>query len=82
MRDLKPCDVDIEMFGQYLQPLANELDVNAYSRAERFLQFEAIGNEPGFRLTLSGPSVRSSFGAADAARVPGVTNAGTATVNP
>lgn len=68
--------------GHYLQPLANELDVNAYSRVERFQQFEAFGNEPGFRLTLSEPYLRSSFGAADAARVLGVTNAGTATVNP
>jgi lipoic acid synthetase len=81
MRDLKAHDVDIVTIGQYLQPLANKLDVNAYSTLERFQQFQDFGNELGFRLTLSGPYVRSSFGAAEAARVLGVTHVSAALVN-
>ncbi len=70
--DLKAHDVDIVTIGQYLQPLARKLDVNLYSSLERFDMFRAYGESLNFMLTLSGPYVRSSFGAAEAARVVGV----------
>jgi lipoic acid synthetase len=73
--DLKAHHVDIVTIGQYLQPLAKKLDVNLYSSMERFDMFRAYGESLNFMLTLSGPYVRSSFGAAEAARVVGVSRA-------
>ena len=58
--------------GQYMQPMKSKMDVDRYARLERYAEFEEYGNALGFRLTLSGPYVRSSFGAAEAARVLGV----------
>jgi hypothetical protein len=71
--DMKAHRVDIVTIGQYLQPLAAKLDVNQYSSLDRFEMFRQYGESLGFLLTLSGPYVRSSFGAAEAARVLGVT---------
>lgn len=76
LRDMRAHDIDIVTVGQYMQPLKDRLDVSAYSSLERFERFEAYGDELGFRLTLSGPYVRSSFGAAQAARVLGVLDDG------
>ena len=72
LRDMHAHRIDIVTIGQYMQPLKDRLDVSAYSSLERFARFEAYGEALGFKLTLSGPYVRSSFGAAEAARVLGV----------
>jgi lipoate synthase len=45
--------------------------VAAYASLERFAHFEAFGKALGFTLTLSGPYVRSSFAAGDAAALLG-----------
>lgn len=71
--DMKAHRIDIVTIGQYLQPLASKLDVNQYSSLDRFEMFRKYGESLGFMLTLSGPYVRSSFGAAAAAQVLGVT---------
>lgn len=72
LRDLRAHHVDIITVGQYMQPLAKKRDVSNYASMERFERFRALGESLGFALTLSGPYVRSSFGAAEAARVLGV----------
>lgn len=72
MRDLRAHHVDIVTIGQYMQPLKTRLDVERFASLERFDRLRELGDELGFPLTLSGPYVRSSFGAAEAARVLGV----------
>lgn len=72
MRDLRAHDVDVLTIGQYMQPLKDRHDVERYASMDRFEQLRRLGDELGFPLTLSGPYVRSSFGAAEAARVLGV----------
>ena len=74
LRDMRRHAVDIVTIGQYMQPLRQKLDVRGYTSMERFTLFEEFGRALGFRLVLSGPYVRSSFGAADAARVLGVSD--------
>lgn len=73
MRDLRSHRVDIMTVGQYMQPLKENLDVLEYADLEAYEHFGRVGDDLGFALTLSGPYVRSSFGAAEAARVLGVT---------
>lgn len=75
MRDMRRHQIDILTIGQYMQPLRKKLDVTQYSSLERFKLFEDFGKALGFPLVLSGPYVRSSFGAAEAARALGVLRA-------
>ncbi|MCB9506139.1 MAG: lipoyl synthase [Myxococcales bacterium] len=75
LRALREARVDVVTIGQYLQPLGKNADVVGYSSLERFDQFAELGAQLGFALTLSAPYVRSSFGAAEAARVLGITSA-------
>lgn len=82
MRDVRAHHVDILTIGQYMQPLARKQDVDRYASLERFAALEAFGDELGFALTLSGPYVRSSFNAAEAARAIGVVRSRTATGEP
>ena len=71
LRDIRNHGVDVMTIGQYMQPLKRKSDVAAYASLERFARFEALGKELGFTLTLSGPYVRSSFAAGDAAALLG-----------
>ncbi len=68
MRDLRAANVDILTLGQYMQPRKRNADVENYASLERFKAFEDAGYQMGFPLVLSGPYVRSSFGAAEAKR--------------
>ena len=72
LRDLRSANVEILTIGQYMQPKHERTGVNRYASLERFKKFETLGNDLGFRLTLSSPYVRSSFGAAKAAQLLGV----------
>lgn len=76
LADMRAAHIDIVTIGQYMQPLGDRLDVQQYAPLERYERFREIGESLGFLLTLSGPYVRSSFGAAEAARVLGVLNDG------
>ncbi len=82
LRDMRAHDVDIITIGQYMQPMGDRLDVLRFSTLERFEHFREVGDALGFTLTLSGPYVRSSFGAAEAARVLGVLKDGKQTTKP
>ena len=66
IKDLRKANVDILTIGQYMQPRKTNADVDAYAGLERFKRFEDEGYALGFPLVLSGPYVRSSFGAAEA----------------
>lgn len=71
LRDIRAHGVDVMTIGQYMQPLKRKSGVTAYATLERFARFEALGKDLGFTLTLSGPYVRSSFAAGDAAALLG-----------
>lgn len=75
LRDMLRHEIDVVTIGQYMQPTKEKLPVVEYSTIERFEQFREFGNVLGFTLVSSGPYVRSSFGAADAARLVGVGSA-------
>lgn len=53
--------------GQYLQPTAAHLPVEAYITPQQFADYKKIALEKGFRHVESGPLVRSSYHAAEAA---------------
>jgi lipoic acid synthetase len=67
MRDLRAHQVDILTLGQYLRPSLKHLPVIRYVPPEEFAEFRRLGYEMGFRHVESGPLVRSSYHAADAA---------------
>ncbi|NIS60426.1 MAG: lipoyl synthase, partial [Proteobacteria bacterium] len=49
--------------GQYLQPSANHLPVVRYLPPEEFERWREVALEMGFHQVVSGPLVRSSYGA-------------------
>lgn len=51
--------------GQYLQPTAQHLPVEAYITPRQFEEYKKIALEKGFRHVVSGPLVRSSYHAAE-----------------
>lgn len=70
MRELADVGVDILTIGQYLRPRRTHLPVERYYRPEEFEEFKRIGLEQiGFRWIESGPLVRSSYHAAQQARL-------------
>lgn len=69
MRDLREHRVDILTLGQYLRPTMRHLPVNRYVSPEEFVWFRDQGYAMGFRHVESGPLVRSSYHAAEAASV-------------
>jgi lipoic acid synthetase len=70
MRDLADCGVDILTIGQYLRPTRDHLPIARYYPPEEFDSLKRIGlEELGFRWVESGPLVRSSYRAAEQARV-------------
>ncbi|MGP8244429.1 MAG: lipoyl synthase [Bryobacteraceae bacterium] len=67
MRDLRAQGVTILTLGQYLRPSPRHLPIARYVSPEEFAGLRAAGHEMGFAHVQSGPLVRSSYHAADAA---------------
>jgi lipoic acid synthetase len=68
MRDIRATGVEILTLGQYLQPSVKHLPVQAYITPEVFEHWRHIAEqEIGFAYCFSGPLVRSSYKAAEAA---------------
>lgn len=61
LRDLRASDVDVATIGQYLQPTRRNLPVAQYVTPQQFDQYRDYGLSIGFRMTFSGPLVRSSY---------------------
>jgi lipoic acid synthetase len=69
MRDLRAVNVDLLAIGQYLQPTHNKrnLPLVEYIAPEQFARYRDQGMRLGFRYVASGPLVRSSYKAWEAA---------------
>ncbi len=61
MQDIRDSGVDILTIGQYLQPSPMHLPVLKYYHPDEFAVFRQWGAEMGFKHTVSGPLVRSSY---------------------
>ncbi len=73
MRDLRAAQVDLLAIGQYLQPthLKRHVPLVEYVRPEQFAHYREEGMKLGFKYVASGPLVRSSYKAWEAALVLG-----------
>jgi len=69
MTDLADVGVSILTIGQYLQPTRHHRPVSRYVPPDEFDLYEQWGLQAGLAYVLSGPFVRSSYHAAEAARV-------------
>lgn len=67
MRDLRGRGVDILTLGQYLRPSPKHLPIVRYVPVEEFERLKRIAYELGFSHVESGPLVRSSYHASEAA---------------
>ncbi len=67
LRDLADVGVSIVTIGQYLQPTRRHLPVDRYVEPSEFDEFAQWGREAGLANVVSGPFVRSSYHAAEAA---------------
>lgn len=69
MRDLRAAHVDLLTIGQYLQPTHSKRHVPLveYVHPERFAIYKTEGMKLGFKYVASGPLVRSSYKAWEAA---------------
>ncbi len=65
MADIKKTGCDLLTLGQYLQPTANNLEVNRYVPPEEFESIREIALELGFSGVAAGPHVRSSYQAGE-----------------
>lgn len=65
--DLAAAGVSIVTIGQYLQPTRRRLPVARYVEPPEFDEFRSWGEEAGITYVFSGPFVRSSYHAAEAA---------------
>ncbi len=68
MADLAGVGVSILTIGQYLQPTRRHWPVSRYIPTEEFELYQHWGQAASIAQTISGPFVRSSYHAADAAR--------------
>ncbi len=68
MADLAQVGVSILTVGQYLQPTRQHRPVSRYVPPEEFELYKEWGREAGIAQVISGPFVRSSYCAAEAAR--------------
>jgi lipoic acid synthetase len=70
MRALRGAQVDLLAIGQYLQPthLKRHLPLVEYVHPEQFADYREAGMRLGFKYVASGPLVRSSYKAWEAAR--------------
>ncbi len=73
MRDLRAAKVDLLAIGQYLQPthLKRHVPLVEYVTPEQFARYREAGLALGFKYVASGPLVRSSYKAWEAALVLG-----------
>ena len=71
MRDLRAANVDLLAIGQYLQPtkLKRHVPLVEYVTPDQFAWYKEQGLQLGFRYVASGPLVRSSYKAWEAAMV-------------
>ena len=69
MQDIRAADVDILTIGQYLQPTREHLPIDRWVTPEQFAEFKRVGLAMGFGVVESGPLVRSSYHAEEAAGV-------------
>jgi len=67
IRDLRSVGCDILTLGQYLRPSATHLPVARFYTPEEFGSLKDFAESLGFRHVLSGPLVRSSYHAWEAA---------------
>lgn len=67
LADLAEAGCSIVTIGQYLRPSEAHLPVDRYVEPAEFDEYERIGLAHGLRRVISGPFVRSSYGAAQAA---------------
>lgn len=65
LRDLRAIDCDVVTFGQYLQPSAKHLEVQAFVTPEKFEYWKKVAEDLGFLYVASGPLVRSSYRAGE-----------------
>jgi lipoic acid synthetase len=68
IRDLRAHQVDILTLGQYLRPSPKHLPIVRYVTPQEFAELKRAGYEMGFGHVESGPLVRSSYHASDAAK--------------
>ena len=68
LADLRAVGVDIVTIGQYLRPTARHRRVHRYVHPDEFAEYRGFGEEIGLRHVESGPLVRSSYHAKEAAR--------------
>ena len=68
LADLRAVGVDIVTVGQYLRPTARHRAVHRYVHPDEFAEYRRVGEALGLRHVESGPLVRSSYHAKEAAR--------------
>ena len=61
MKDLRDVGVDIITIGQYLRPTRWHLPVARYVHPDTFKKYEEWGKQLGFKATVAGTFVRSSY---------------------
>ena len=67
--DLAAAGCRVVTIGQYLRPSPTHLPVGRYVTPEEFALYERMGLERGLARVISGPFVRSSYHAAEAAEI-------------
>ena len=69
MRDLRDAQVDLLAIGQYLQPthLKRHVPLSEYVHPDQFARYKEYGMDLGFKYVASGPLIRSSYKAWEAA---------------
>ena len=67
LADLRAVGVDIVTIGQYLRPTARHRKVDRYVHPDEFAEYKAFGEDLGIAHVESGPLVRSSYHAREAA---------------
>ena len=67
LQELRGAGVDILTIGQYLQPTSSHEPVDRWVSLEEFAHWKDYGLKLGFRTVESGPLVRSSYHADEAA---------------
>ncbi|MGD9517973.1 MAG: lipoyl synthase [Armatimonadota bacterium] len=68
LQDLRTVGCDLVTIGQYLRPSRRHLPVDRYVPPEGFEEYRRWAQALGFKYVASDPFVRSSYGAAEAAR--------------
>ncbi|HEX5631208.1 MAG TPA: lipoyl synthase [Acidimicrobiia bacterium] len=68
LADMRAVGVDIVTIGQYLRPTARHRPIDRYVPPGEFAEYKAHGEGLGLRHVESGPLVRSSYHAKEAAR--------------